>query len=39
MDGYEYCLRSLCKAGLPEENVFDFLADKMEKFQNKFKEN
>ena len=39
MDAYEYCLWSLCKAGLPEDNVFDFLADKIDKFEGKFKEN
>lgn len=39
LDGYEYCLRSLCKANLPEDNVFEFLAKKMEKFEVQFKQN
>jgi len=39
MDAYEYCLKSLCNANLPKEHVFDFLAQKIEKFEVKFKEN
>ena len=39
MDGYEYCLRSLCKNGLPKDKVFEFLAMKIEKFEEKYKEN
>ena len=30
-------LKSLCKAGLPEGNIFDYTASKMLKFETKFK--
>ncbi len=33
------CLKSLCNAGLPNGKVYEFLAQKVEKFEKKFKEN
>jgi hypothetical protein len=32
-------LRSLCKAGLPDEKVFEYLALKVEKFEKKYFKN
>lgn len=37
LEAYEYCLRSLCKAGLPDGNVYEYAALKMLKFEKKFK--
>jgi hypothetical protein len=37
LEAYEYILRSLCKAGLPEGNVFDYTATKLMKFETKWK--
>jgi len=37
LEAYEYILRSLCKAGLPEGNIFDYTASKLIKFETKWK--
>jgi hypothetical protein len=37
LEAYEYVLRSLCKAGLPEGNIFDYTAAKLQKFETKWK--
>ena len=37
LEAYEYVLRSLCKAGLPEGNIFDYTAAKLMKFETKWK--
>lgn len=37
LEAYEYILRSLCKAGLPEGNIFDYTASKLVKFETKWK--
>ena len=37
LESYEYVLRSLCKAGLPDGNVYEYAALKMLKFEKKFK--
>lgn len=37
LEAYEYILRSLCKAGLPEGNIFDYTATKLMKFETKWK--
>ncbi len=37
LEAYEYVLRSLCKAGLPEGNIFDYTASKLMKFETKWK--
>ena len=37
LEAYEYILRSLCKAGLPEGNIFDYTAAKLQKFETKWK--
>ena len=37
MEAYESVLRSLCEAGLPEGNVYEFAALKVLKFEKKFK--
>ena len=37
MEVYESVLRSLCEAGLPEGNVYEFAALKVLKFEKKFK--
>ena len=37
LEAYEYILQSLCKAGLPEGNVFDFASTKLLKFETKWK--
>lgn len=36
-EAYEYILTCLCKAGLPEGNVFDYASMKLLKFETKWK--
>ena len=37
LEGYEFILKSLCKAGLPEGNIFDFASGKQLQFESKWK--
>ena len=37
LEGYEFILKSLCKAGLPEGNIFDFASSKQLQFESKWK--
>jgi len=37
LEGYEFILKSLCKAGLPEGNIFDYASTKLLQFETKWK--
>lgn len=36
LEAYEYVLKSLCKAGLPDGNIYEFAALKVLKFEKNF---
>ncbi len=38
LDAYEYYLRSICKMGLPEVNVFEHAAQQILKYEKKHRE-